>query len=411
MAVKSKPPAQRVVVDSEKLGDLISMEFEFSEEIIAIRDMARRFAENEILPQVAEDEENHRFQKEIVNKMGELGFFGCPIPEEYGGSGLGFLAHTVVTEEISKVSGSIRAAFNMQTMGTAREVYQFGTEEQKRIYIPKLVSSEYLGCICITEANAGSDVGSMKTKAVKNGDNYILTGSKNWITYAQVADVAVVYAYTDPSVRYKGISAFIVNLHSKGISIGPTANKMGWHACPTGEIFFDEVEVPDDNLLGGVEGKGFECAMSGLNNTRLTAAAGAVGVSQGLIDEAVKYAKQREQFGKPIGKFQMVQEELGRMIAETEAARLMLYRCAAQKDAGNLGNVRETVMAKYFSCDVASRVADGALRILGAYGYSSEYPVERMFRDAKLYQILEGSANIGKMIIATDALGYRKANR
>jgi glutaryl-CoA dehydrogenase (non-decarboxylating) len=387
------------------------MNFEFSEEIIAIRDMARKFAENEILPRVGKDEENHEFQKDIIHKMGELGFFGCPIPEEYGGSNLGFLAHTVVTEEISRVSGSVRAAFNMQTMGTAREIYQFGTEEQKRTYISKLVSTEVLGCICITEANAGSDVGALKTKAIKKGDRYILTGSKNWITYAQVADVGIVYAYTDPSVAYKGMSGFIVDMHSKGISTGPTAAKMGWRACPTGEVFFDDVEVPAENLLGGVEGKGFECAMSGLNNTRLTAAAGAIGVSQGLIDEAVKYAKEREQFGKPIGQFQMVQEELARMIVETEAARLMVYRSAVQKDSGRLGNVLETVMAKYYSCDVASRVADGALRILGAYGYSSEYPVERLFRDAKLYQILEGSANIGKMIVASDALGYRKANR
>jgi glutaryl-CoA dehydrogenase (non-decarboxylating) len=387
------------------------MDFELSEEIKAIQEMAGKFTQNEIAPRVAEDEENHTFQRDIINKMGELGFFGCPIPEEYGGSGLGFLAHTVVTEEISKVSGSLRAAFNMQTMGTAREIFQFGTEEQKKKYIPKLVSAEHLGCIGITEANAGSDVGSMKTRAVKKGNKYILTGSKNWITYAQVADVGVIYAYTDPSVKYKGMSGFIVEMHSKGISAGPTAMKMGWKACPTGEIFFDDVEVPAENLLGGEEGKGFKCVMSGLNNTRLTAAAGAVGVSQGLIDEAKKYANEREQFGKPIGKFQMVQEELARMIVETEAARLMVYKCAVQKDAGNLGNVLETVMAKYYSCDVASRVADGALRILGAYGYSSEYPVERLFREAKLYQILEGSSNIQKMIIATDALGYRKANR
>lgn len=387
------------------------MDFRFSEEIAAIQEMARKFAQNEIRPRVTEDEANHTFQKDLINKMGELGFFGCPIPEEYGGSNLGFLAHAVVTEEISKVSGSIRAGFNMQTMGTAREILQFGTEEQKKKYIPKLVSTEYLGCIGITEANAGSDVGSMKTKAVKKGNRYILNGSKNWITYAQVADLGIIYAYTDPSKKHKGMSGFIVDMHTKGISAGPTALKMGWNACPTGELSFDDVEVPAENLLGGVEEKGFECVMSGLNNTRLTAAAGAVGVSQGLIDEAVKYAREREQFGQAIGQFQMVQEELARMIVETEAARLMVYRCAVQKNEGNLGNVLETVMAKYYSCDVASRVADGALRILGAYGYSSEYPVERLFRDAKLYQILEGSANIGKMIIATDALGYRKANR
>lgn len=386
------------------------MDFKMSEEIVAIQDMARKFAENEIRPRVAKDEETHTFQKDIVKKMGELGFFGCPIPEEYGGSNLGFLAHAVVTEEISKVSGSLRAAFNMQTMGTAREIFQFGTPQQKKAFIPKLVSAETLGCIGITEPNAGSDVASMKTKAVKKGDKYILTGSKNWITYAQVADVGIIYAYTS-SVPYKGMTGFIVDMHSKGVSTGPTAGKMGWLACPTGEIYFDDVEVPAENLLGGAEGKGFECVMSGLNNTRLTAAAGAIGVSQGLIDEAVKYAKEREQFGKQIGEFQMVQEELARMIVETEAARLMVYRSAVQKDEGRHGNVLETVMGKYYSCDVASRVADGALRILGAYGYSSEYPVERLFREAKLYQILEGSANVGKMIVATDALGYRKANR
>ena len=387
------------------------MDFEFNEEIKAIQDMARKFVQKEILPRVAEDDKNNTFQRDLVKKMGELGFFGCPIPEEYGGSNLGFLAHTVVTEEIAKTGGSLRAPFNMQTMGTAREIFEFGTEEQKKKYIPKLVSAEYLGCLGITEPNAGTDVAAIKTKAVKKEDKYILNGSKNWITYAQVADVGIFYAYTDPSKKYKGMSAFIIDMHSKGISVGPTAEKMGWHACPTGDIYFDDVEVPADNLLGKEEGRGFEYVMSGLNNTRLTAAAGALGMSQALIDEALKYANEREQFGRRIGEFQMVQEELARMIVETEAARLLTYRCAMQKDAGNLVNALETSMAKYYSCDVASRVADSALRILGAYGYASEYPVERLLRDAKVNQILEGSANIHKMIIATDALGYRKANR
>ncbi len=382
-----------------------------SEEIVAIQDMAKKFVQKEILPRVEDDEREHRFQGDIVRKMGELGFFGCPIPEAYGGSGLGFLAHAVVTEEIAKISGSLRAAFNMQTMGNAREIFQYGTDEQKEADVGKFVSAEYLGCIGITESNAGSDVASMKTKAEKRGDRYILNGSKTWITYAQVADAGIVYAYTDPSKRYKGMSAFIVDLHAKGVSTGPTAQKLGWQACPTGELFFDDVEVPVENLLGGEEGRGFTLCMGSLNNTRLTAAAGGVGAAQGLVDEAIKYAKEREQFGRPIGEYQMVQEELARMVVETEAARLLTYRCAMQKDDGVLNNTLETSMAKYYACDVASRVADGALRILGAYGYSSEYPVERMLRDAKLPQILEGSANILKMVIATDALGYRKANR
>lgn len=387
------------------------MDFNFSEEIAAVRDVARKFVDKEVRPRVAQDEKTHTFQRDLVDQMAELGFFGCPIPEEYGGNDMGFLAHTVICEEIAKVSGSLRAAFNMQTMGTAREIYQFGTPEQKEKYIPDLVSAKTLGCIGITEANAGSDVGSLKTTAVKKGDVYILNGSKNWITYAQVADVGVVYAYTDPGQPYKGMSGFIVDMHLPGISSGPTAEKMGWNACPTGELFFDDVEVPAQNLLGGRENEGFPCVMAGLDNTRLTAAAGALGVCQGLIEEATKYAKEREQFGRPIGQFQMVQEELARMIVETEAARWLTYRCAVQKDEGMLHNTLETCTAKYYTCDVASRVADGALRILGAYGYSSEYPVERLLREAKLYQILEGSANVQKMIIATDALGYRQANK
>jgi len=387
------------------------MDYGFSEEIRAIQDMARKFLQKEILPRMGEDDRNHTFQKDLVKKMGGLGFYGCPIPEEYGGSSLGFLAHAVVTEEIAKSGGSLRAPFNMQAMGTAREILEFGTAEQKRKYIPKLVSAEYLGCIGITEPNAGTDVAAMTTRAVKKGDRYVLNGSKTWITYAQVADVGIIYAYTDPSKKHKGISTFIVDMHSKGITVGASAEKMGWHACPTGEIFFEDVEVPAENLLGMVEGRGFEYAMGGLDNTRLTAAAGALGMSQGLIDEAIKYANQREQFGQLIGRFQMVQEELARMIVETEAARLLTYRSAREKDQGNTHNTLETCMAKYYAAEVASKVADGALRILGAYGYSSEYAVERLARDAKVNQILEGSANILKMMIATDALGYRRANR
>ena len=223
-----------------------------------------------------------------------------------------------------------------------------------------------------------------------------------------MADIGVCYAYTDPARKHKGMSAFILDMHSPGISTPEIKHKMGWHTCPTSEIFFDHVKIPREDLLGE-EGEGFKYMMSSLDNTRLTAAAGAVGVCQAFIDEAVKYAQDRVQFGQPIGKFQLIQEQIGRMVVETEAARLLVYRCATQKDEGKR-NTLETYMAKFYSCDVASRMADEALRILGAYGYSGEYPVERHFRDAKVYQILEGSANILKMLIGMDALGYRKAN-
>lgn len=379
------------------------MDFRLSEDQLMMKHMARDFALKEIVPVVGEDEANHRFQKEIVKKMGELGFFGCAIPEEYGGSNSGFVAYSIVTEEIARVSGSLRAAFNMQTMGTAREILQYGNEEQKRKYIPSLVSAELLGCICITEPNTGSDVASMRTKAIRNGNHYVINGSKNWITYGEVADVGIVYAYTDPEKKHKGISAFIVDMHSSGISTASMGEKMGWNACPTSEVFFEDVRVPAENLLGK-EGEGFKYCMGGLDNTRLTAVAGAVGVAQGLLDESVKYANEREQFGKPIGQHQMVQEVIARMATDIEAARSLMYRCACLKDEG-VNSTIETCMAKLFSGEVASRVADLALQVLGAYGYSREYPVERYLRDAKLYQLLEGSVNIQKIIIAGATLG------
>jgi glutaryl-CoA dehydrogenase (non-decarboxylating) len=374
-----------------------------------LRQVAREFAEKEIRPAVDEDERSHRFRRDLVNRMGELGFFGCTIPEEYGGSGMGFLAHAIVTEEIARVSGSLRAPFNMQAMGTAREIFQFGSEELKRRYVPELVSCRLLGCIGITEPNAGSDVASIQATAVRDGSHYILNGTKTWITYATVADVGIFYAYTDRSRKHKGISAFIVDLHSPGVTTRPIEHKMGWHACPTGEVILEDVKVPVENIMGS-EGEGFKYCMSGLDNTRLSAAAGAIGACQGLIEEAVKYARERKQFGQEIGRYQMVQEQIARMVVETEAARLMVYRCAYEKDMG-VKNTLETSMAKYFSCDVVSRVADLALLILGAYGYSGEYPVERILRDAKLYQIIEGSPNIHKIIIANDALEYARANR
>ena len=385
------------------------MEFDLSEEQLLMRQLARDFAEKEIRPVVNEDEKSHRFQRELVTKMGELGFFGCVLPEEYGGSDTCFVTFALIVEEIARVSGSLRAAFNMQTMGTAREIFQYGNEEQKRRYIEKLISAEWLGCICITEPNAGSDVASMRTKAVKDGSHYIIEGSKNWITYGEVADVGIVYAYTDKSLKHKGISAFIVELDSPGISTAPMGEKMGWSATPTSEIFFDGVKVPLQNLMGK-EGEGFKYCMGGLDNTRLTAASGAVGVAQGLLDESIKYANEREQFGKTISQYQMVQEVIARMVTEIDAARLLTYRCAYLKDKGGISTV-ETSMAKLYSCDVASRVSDLALQVLGAYGYSREYVVERLLRDAKLYQLLEGSVNIQKIIIAGDALGIRRLRK
>jgi glutaryl-CoA dehydrogenase (non-decarboxylating) len=293
-------------------------------------------------------------------------------------------------------------------MGTSMTILKFGNEEQKKKYIPKLVSAEWLGAFAITEPNAGSDVASMKTTAVEKGDHFVLNGTKTWITYATVADVAVMFAYTDRSLKHKGMSAFVMDMKSPGISTPEIADKFGWHACPTGEVIMEDVKVPKENMLGKT-GQGFAIVMADLDCTRLSCAAGAVGVAQACIDACVKYCNEREQFGQLIGNFQMNQEVIADMVVGTEAARLLTYRCAVQKDQGRR-NTLETSMAKYFATENGVRAADQAIKLFGAYGISGEYPAERYYREAKIYQIVEGAANIQKTIIGLDALGYRRAN-
>ncbi len=383
---------------------------ELSEEHIMLREMARKFADKEIAPDVEKDENEHRFQRELVDQMGELGFFGCPVPEEYGGNAMGYLAHAIVCEEIGRVSGSLRVAFNMQTMGTSLSVLKWGSEELKKKYIPELVSAKILGCFGITEPDAGSDTAAMTTVAVKDGNEYVLNGRKMWITWCTVADMAVIFAMTDKKSKHRGMSAFVMDMDSHGVETKAIKEKLGIWACPTGEIIMEDVRIPAKNLLGQ-EGKGFGYLMQELISTRLSAAAGAVGSCQAALDESVKYANERNQFGQPIAQFQMVQEVIARMVAETEAARALVWRCAIQKDRGMVSNMRETVLAKYYASKAADEVPNLALEVLSAYGYSNEYPIARILRDGKVYKILEGATNIMKMILAQDALGIKKANR
>ena len=383
---------------------------ELTEEHIMLRDMVRKFAANEIAPVVENDENEHRFQRELVSKMAELGLFGCPVPEEYGGNGMGYLAHAIVTEEIGRASGSLRVAFNMQTMGTAMSILKWGSEDLKKKYIPALMSAEILGCFGITEPDSGSDTASMATTAVRDGNEYILNGQKMWITWSPVADMSIIFAMTDKKAKHKGMSVFLMDMDTPGVSTKAIKEKLGIWACPTGEISMEDVRIPASNLLGE-EGKGFGYLMKELISTRLSAAAGAVGTCQAALDEAIKYANERRQFGKSIGEFQMVQEVIARMVVETEAARALVWRCAIQKDRGLVNNMRETVVAKFYACRAADEVPNLALEVLSAYGYSNEYPIARILRDGKVYKILEGASNIMKMIIATDALGLKKANR
>ncbi len=385
------------------------MDFGLNDELLAMKEQARKFTDKEIVPNADKWDEEHHFPVDVVKKMGELGFYGTPIPEEYGGTDVGFLAQMLICEEISRGSSSIRVAFNTQCLGTALSILRHGTDEQKNKWIEPIINGDKIGCFAISEPNAASDVMSMKTHAERSGDGWVLNGSKIWISFASRADVGIVYAYTDKSKGSKGLSAFIVDMHSEGITASDL-DKLGTRSSPTSEISFEDVKLPEYAILGG-EGAGAKVVFGSLNQTRLCCAAGGVGLAQACLDTAVQYSNEREQFGKPVGKFQMNQALIAEMAADIEAARMLLYRAAWQKDQGQLGNVLETSYAKYAASNAATKAAEYTMKILGSYGYSTEYPAARFYRDAILYHIVEGTTNVQKMIISNDLLGYRKANR
>jgi len=381
------------------------MDFKLTEEQVAMRDMAKNFAEKKIAPTMEEDEKEHRFRKEIVKEMAGLGFFGCIAPEKYGGNESGVLSAVVMTEEVARISPSWGLPFNLQMNSIQSVLLNFGTEAQREKYLPKLINADWLGCFAITEANTGSDVASMKTAAQEVEDGFILNGSKMWISGVPVADVGIVYAYTDRALKHKGISAFMVDMKAPGVTQKAIETKLGLYCAPTGEIYFDNVKLPKDSLVGK-KGDGFKICMFMLDNTRLSSAARAVGVARACLEHSARYANEREQFGQPISTFQMVQEQIAEMFVEEEAARLLVQRAAWMRDQG-MRNSIEVSTAKYFAGEVAVRAANTAVKIFGSYGFSTEYPVERFYRDAKSYQIVEGTSNIQKMILARNALGLK----
>jgi len=387
------------------------MDFALSEELQMLRDMARDFAAEKIAPYADEWDEKHYFPyEEVIKPMGELGFFGTVIPEEYGGNGMGWLAASILTEEIARASGALRVQINMQGLGCAFPIYRYGPEELKKRYIPKLVSAEYVGGFAITEPNAGSDVMAIKSTAADKGDHWLINGYKTWISNATLADVLILYAYTDKDARGGGLSAFVIEPKNfNGITTSELA-KMGLQSSPTGELILEDTKVPKENILGK-PGDGAKIVFGSLTQTRLSAAAGGVGLAQACLDAATSYCKEREQFGQPVGQFQMNQDLIAQITSEIEAARLMVYKAAWQKDQGQLGNTLEVAHAKYLAGEVAVKASQVAMKILGAYGYSTEYPVARYYRDAPSIQIVEGSTNICKWIIALDQLDIRKANR
>ncbi len=381
------------------------MDFSLTEEQQAMRDMAKNFAEKKIAPTMEEDEKEHRFRKEIVKEMANLGFFGCIAPEKYGGNETGYIAASIMAEEIARISPSWGLPFNLQMNSIQSVLLNFGTEEQREKYIPKLINADLFGCFAITEANSGSDVASMKSVAEEKEDGFILNGSKMWISGVPVADLGIVYAYTDRSLKHRGISAFLVDMHAPGVTQKAIETKLGLHCAPTGEIYFDNVKLPKDSLVGQ-KGDGFKICMFMLDNTRLSCASRAVGVARACKEHSVRYANEREQFGQPIANFQMIQEQIAEMVVEEEAARLLVHRAAWNRDRGQRNTV-EISCAKFYAAEVAVRAANAAVKIFGSYGFSSEYPVERFYRDAKSYQIVEGTSNIQKMIIARNALGLK----
>lgn len=378
------------------------MDFEFSEDQQDVQKLVREFAEKEIAPTVHERDEKEEFSRELFDKIGELGLCGIFFPEEYGGSGGSYTSYIIANEELSKVDDAVAAGYASSISLCAWPIWKFGTEEQKKKYLTPLAEGTKLGAFGLTEPNAGSDAARQQSVAVKQGDHYILNGSKIFITNGGEADIYVVFAMTDKSKGTKGISAFILEKGMEGFSFGTEEHKMGIHASATRELIFQDVKVPVENLLGE-EGKGFTIAMQGLDGGRIGVAAQGLGIAGAALEAAIKYSKEREQFGKTIGKFQSIAFMLADMATKLDAARLLVYRAAALKEKG-LPCTKESCMAKMYATDAAMSIATDAVQILGGYGYTREYPVERLMRDAKITQIYEGSNQIQRQIISGQLL-------
>ena len=381
------------------------MDFDFTEEQLMVRKMAKKFADEDIIPYVKENDRNCHFPREILQKMVPLGLLGGPIPQEYGGAGLDYISHAIITEEVGRADSSLRTTLSVQISLVEFAILQWGTEKQKRKYLPRLCSGEIIGCFALTEPDAGSDAGNQQTMAKYKDGKWVLNGSKIWISNGGVADIAILFAQTDKAKKHKGITAFLVDTKTKGFSANDITGKLGLRASNTSALFLEDVEVPDSALLGNV-GEGFKIAMSSLDNGRYSVAAGCVGIIQGCIDACTNYAKERKAFGKSIGEFQLVQDMIAKMVVDRDAARLLVYRAGDLKNK-KIRSTVETSIAKYYASEAAVRAANDAVQIFGGYGYSDDYPVERYYRDAKVATIYEGTSQIQKLIIAESVLGLR----
>jgi glutaryl-CoA dehydrogenase (non-decarboxylating) len=373
-----------------------------------IQETVRAFVEERVLPNAIENDINHHLDLGIIEGMAELGLLGIVIPEEYGGAGLDFVTEALSCEEIERGEAAFRTLISVHVGLNSLALLRYASEEQKQRYLVPQAKGAKIACFGLTEPGAGSDVAAMRTTAVRRGDVYVLNGQKNWISYATVADHALVFAKTDPGAKHKGISAFVVEKGRPGFTSAETEHKLGIWAGSTGELFFENVEVPDANLIGE-EGQGFEIAMYGLDQGRFTVAAGACGVIRACLERSVEYARERETFGQPIGRYQLVQDMIARMVLGYETSKLLVMQAAWMKNEGRR-NTRETSLAKWHATECAFEAAHLAIQIHGSYGYAAEYGIERYFRNARAPIIYEGTTQIHKMLQAEHALGYRNLN-
>jgi alkylation response protein AidB-like acyl-CoA dehydrogenase len=374
------------------------MYFKLSEEHEMIRKMVRDFAKKEVEPTAAERDEQERFDMDIFRKMADLGLLGIPWPEDYGGIGSDYLSYVIAVEELSRVCASTGVTLSAHTSLAGWPIYKFGTEEQKQKYLKPMALGEKIGAYGLTEPGSGSDAGGMRTNARLEGDHYVLNGAKIFITNGGIADIYIVFAVTDPTSKNKGTTAFIIEKEFEGFSVGKKERKLGIRSSPTTEIIFEECKVPKENVIGKI-GEGFKIAMMTLDGGRNGIAAQAVGIAQGALDVAVTYAKQREQFGKPIAAQQGISFKLADMATNIEAARLLTYQAAWLESVG-LPYGKESAMSKLFAGDTAMKVTTEAVQVFGGYGYTKDYPVERYMRDAKITQIYEGTQEIQRLVIS-----------
>ena len=365
-----------------------------------LQEMYRKFAEERVKPLAHEMDEKEEYDRGLLKEMQDCGFFGIPFSEEYGGAGGDVLSYVLCMEEMSKVDASTGITLSVHTSLCASTIEEFGTEEQKQKWLRPLADGSKIGCFGLTEPGAGSDVAGARTVAVKDGDEYVINGEKIFTTNSGFADTFLVFALTDRSVpAHKGMSAFLVDRNTPGITVTADIPRMGIRAASNAAVVYEDVRVPAENLLGGVEGKGFKMAMKALDGGRIGIAAQSVGIAQGAINEAIKYDKERVQFGKTIASFQNTQFKLAEMQTKVDAARLMTWRAAVAKDKGEAYNVY-AAMAKLMASDVANEVTRGCVQLLGGYGYAREYTVERFMRDAKITEIYEGTSEVMKMVIS-----------